>query len=630
MRSKGRILGFMGIFVSCCATSGDVVNVDFCPAFQQVHDNQLLLLLDDEYQHLFQLLLPDTADLNGASHADLASYYGTIEIRGNGMLDCSVELALLQQILANPSLDLSASGGIVHRMVHDAWVTNEAQLAISMREYWPLLRALVPGLAEILLGYLTIGDGSYRESPQDVYDFAGSGGVVKFVLDAFVDGLDLPVLIPPLEDFVRLPQYLGAEGDADGDGVANRLEYEASGGDTSAYAANALDPNVYPTAVHLTSPNGGERWYTNTPVTLRWTSVGDTGTHVKLKLFKGGRFDRWISGPTPDDGAFVWTIPADIVPATDYRVQVYSASNFALVDFSDADFQIAPLPLSLTTPNGGETWTVGSAVEIVWNCDAQSASEIKLKLFKGRKFDRWIAGPTSNDGSFTWKVPHNLAPGTDYRVQIYSASEFAMIDMSDAPFMIALPSVMITHPNGGENFLPGDPVRITWLGDPFVAPDIKLKLLRDDYFYGWISGPTPNDGYFEWFFPSDLPRTSDYRVQIYSASDFARIDQSDASFTITDNRLRLLLPNGTVPVVKGTDSMIMWNSAGETGSSVKLKLFRYGKFLRWVSGPTPNVGRFLWSVPPDLVSGDGYKIQIYSATDFSIVDMSDTPFTIFD
>lgn len=68
------------------------------------------------------------------------------------------------------------------------------------------------------------------------------------------------------------------------------------------------------------------------------------GADVERKLFKRGAFHSWISGPTPSDGAFTWTIPRATPTGSDFTVQIYSASDSTQVDLSDGPFSIAAGP----------------------------------------------------------------------------------------------------------------------------------------------------------------------------------------------------------------------------------------------------------------------------------------------
>ncbi len=95
--------------------------------------------------------------------------------------------------------------------------------------------------------------------------------------------------------------------------------------------------------------------------------------------------------------------------------------------------------INVTTPNGGEVWSRGGTYTIEWNY-LGGGLRVKIELLKGGVVDRTIANnaPTGSNGigTYDWKIPSNLATGTDYSVRITSNSNIYYIDTSDANFTI--------------------------------------------------------------------------------------------------------------------------------------------------------------------------------------------------
>lgn len=218
-----------------------VVVVDFCDAFQQLVDNPLLQGLDPEFAAFVELLNPATADLNGTFNVDSSGGALSMTVTGNGILDAANELGLLACILNHPEPFRSGIRSTVlsREQALAAWQVNLAQLNADIGPLASLVSTLVPGLRQVLAGYITLGDGTFTltsaPTPEEpdapiLVEGSGSFGLVaalfatlnNMIAQELGSGFANPHL--KIEDYVTLPMLL-AEGDADGDVFTNREEY---------------------------------------------------------------------------------------------------------------------------------------------------------------------------------------------------------------------------------------------------------------------------------------------------------------------------------------------------------------------------------------------------------------------
>jgi putative intracellular protease/amidase len=137
----------------------------------------------------------------------------------NGILDAD-EMALLAAILQDSKLDLSATGGVDHASVTQAFRQAQASAAADVRR----LAGSFPTAATVTAGYAMLGEGSFR------------------AFNAMTTGFGAP-LRGDYALALKVGQRLSPEGDADGDGVSNRAEYAAAG-NRAAYIRAALNPTV--------------------------------------------------------------------------------------------------------------------------------------------------------------------------------------------------------------------------------------------------------------------------------------------------------------------------------------------------------------------------------------------------
>jgi hypothetical protein len=91
-------------------------------------------------------------------------------------------------------------------------------------------------------------------------------------------------------------------------------------------------------------PNGGENWRMGVTQRIQWRYTGNPGASVKILLLKNGVVHRTIKTSTPAGsggaGSCNWQIPADLAPATDYKIRVRSTSNGSYIDHSNRCFTI--------------------------------------------------------------------------------------------------------------------------------------------------------------------------------------------------------------------------------------------------------------------------------------------------
>jgi len=91
-------------------------------------------------------------------------------------------------------------------------------------------------------------------------------------------------------------------------------------------------------------------------------------------------------------------------------------------------------PLSVTSPNGGEIWLIGTRHDIAWSTSVQIANvKIEYSVDGGSSWTT-ITGSTANSGIYPWNVPN--APSTNCLVRISDAANTATADFSDAVFTI--------------------------------------------------------------------------------------------------------------------------------------------------------------------------------------------------
>lgn len=382
-------------------------------------------------------------------------------------------------------------------------------------------------------------------------------------------------------------------------------------------------PEGTPTAtLTLTAPNGGEGWTAGTSQQITWISTGTIAT-VKLEYsLDNGSSWTIISSSTNNDGAFNWNIPT--VESDSALVRISDASNSSIHDVSNGVFSIVtPIKLTLTSPNGGETWTAGSSQQINWTSTGAIASvKLEYSLDNGGSWTT-IDNGVNNDGDFNWSIPAVVSDSA--LVRISDAANATVSDVSDSLFrIVAAPGLTVTSPNGGEVWYTGQRETITWnsTGD-FLEVRIEYSL---DNGRNWIvlRNDAENDGSFNWIPPTEA-KSDSALVRVSAANNQNIFDVSDSVFTIDTKTLTLTAPNGGETWFAGSSQMISWTTYGPI-DSVELE-FSLNNGAGWEKiAEIKNTGSYDWLLPS--TTSDSALVRINGITDSTAADISDSVFRI--
>ncbi|MBU4486897.1 MAG: GPI anchored serine-threonine rich family protein, partial [Candidatus Delongbacteria bacterium] len=157
---------------------------------------------------------------------------------------------------------------------------------------------------------------------------------------------------------------------------------------------------------------------------------------VKIDLYRNFSKVITISDSTENDSYFLWTIPTSLTLASDYLVRIEGLTT-TVYDYSNDGFKITNTPyIQVTSPNGGETWTMGTDQTITWQDNL--TEDVKIELFRGSNLALTINDSTASNGSYSWNIPDSLTAGANYKVMITSIPVNAETDESDTTFSIVV------------------------------------------------------------------------------------------------------------------------------------------------------------------------------------------------
>ncbi|MCY1016206.1 lamin tail domain-containing protein [Pyxidicoccus sp. MSG2] len=89
--------------------------------------------------------------------------------------------------------------------------------------------------------------------------------------------------------------------------------------------------------------------------------------------------------------------------------------------------------VTVTSPNGGESWAGGSAHNITWSSSGVTSVKVEYSL-NGSTWSTLTSSTSASSGSFAWTVPSSAS--TAARVRVSDASDASITDSSNAAFTI--------------------------------------------------------------------------------------------------------------------------------------------------------------------------------------------------
>jgi Big-like domain-containing protein/Calx-beta domain-containing protein len=192
--------------------------------------------------------------------------------------------------------------------------------------------------------------------------------------------------------------------------------------------------------IRVTAPNTGVTWVIGTTRSITWTNNLGTGATVRLEVSRDGG-STWslitssVANSSSTGGSFNWTVSG---PATTTaRIRATWTVNGAVTDTSDVNFTIANPSITVNSPNGGGTWTVGTTVSVTWSSNLPSTENVRIDLSTngGASYSTVLRSSTSNDGTQSFTV-QSAWRSTQARIRVSWVANTSVNDTSNANFTI--------------------------------------------------------------------------------------------------------------------------------------------------------------------------------------------------
>ncbi len=286
-------------------------------------------------------------------------------------------------------------------------------------------------------------------------------------------------------------------------------------------------------------------------------------------------------------------------------------------------FSIFSASYNLRTPNGNENYIVGNQMPIHWDVTGSATtSRLEYSIDGGTN---WVLiySSTQNDGDYLWTVPNN--PSLTCKVRISNPSDPTDYDVSDTFFVISRPEIFIRKPVSNDILIIGEnyPIHWDWTG---VFSNVKIEYTTDGG-TNWvvITSSTPNDGEYIWTVPN--APSNQCKIRITNTSDPNSFAVTQNSFSIANNSVKLISPNGGEQYITGKYYPIYWEWSGSF-STVKLEYSAdSGNIWTSITTSTTNDGSYSWLIP-SINPSSKCLLKITNTSNPAVYDISDYPFSI--
>lgn len=309
--------------------------------------------------------------------------------------------------------------------------------------------------------------------------------------------------------------------------------------------------------------------------------------------------------------------------------------------------------ITVTSPNGGETWAGATVQNITWTAVSVTTVNIEYTTNNGSTWNLIVSSHSGLASPYSWTVPGAGPLGsTTCRVRITSSTNSLITDQSDGTFTIPPSGVTVDYPNGGENFRSGHTVSIRWSVASINNVDLFYTTNNGSSWTSIATSVPATRGFYLWTVPSGITSTN-MRIRIWDNSNNSVADLSDNLFNVypapsaniskyrggsfdgysyDNNRPKTIVvtsPNGGEVWSGSTSQNITWTSQNIDNVRIEYSTNAGSNWVVIENTYPAGTGTYPWIVPSAGTSGSTTMlVRVSNATNTSLNDVSNGYWTI--
>jgi hypothetical protein len=321
-----------------------------------------------------------------------------------------------------------------------------------------------------------------------------------------------------------------------------------------------------------------------------------------------------------------------IMDAARTRRRIAAIAMVALMAMPMATTAAKAEKVSLTAPNGGETWMGHSAHDITWTPSTTGGVfNLTLSTDGGLTYPQVLAGALTGKAKYTWTVPNNIN-STTCRVKVtWTLGTFpdyqTMVDESDSNFTIRR-SITVEFVHVNDTMSSSRYYLLTWrLSDGLqrvrsLDLQFRSKVGTATTYGPWVtqgppydSIPTTSGGM--WWMPPYYELAKGQLKLRARAGDAARTVLAEADsieFDIKSPIIFLDSPNGGETLVAGVPYDVAWRISNDRFAEILDVVIRYSldgghTFPYYISSGTSKTSPFRWT-PPSGIDSTAFRVNV--------------------
>ena len=308
--------------------------------------------------------------------------------------------------------------------------------------------------------------------------------------------------------------------------------------------------------------------------------------------------------------------------------------------------------ITVTSPNGGETWSGSSTQDISWTVNNIPSVDIEYTTNNGSSWHLIVAAHPGLSSPYPWQVPSAGPSGSNQcRVRIKSATNNSIQDESNSNFTIPASVITLNYPLGGENLKAGQMRAIRWTPLSVVTVRIEYSTNSGSNWTTVVDSVPANRMFYSWLIPNPISGTVRVRVSDRSHSVVNSVSPADFSISAlpgaasgkyfggaydgyaADNNLPKILtvntPNGGETWSGATVQNITWSSSNVDNIRIEFTT-NNGSIWHAIEQTYPAAtGTYSWLVPSAGPLGSTQcLIRLTNVLDTTLADVSNAHFSI--